>query len=330
MSRQRFILIGIFVLTFIIGIGTIFVSAIITSPKKTITQTTATVIPNLASYTLACSSTGSNQSLTVIWKAPANIATGYFVAGQVIDTNSQTQPASFGPIAISQGSYTYTGANGLDTYQATLWIQDKQGKKGTLVTTNQINSSLCTSGTETTPAPTTSVSTTPSGTPTPTVTVTTTTSPSPTPTTNPAAIQAETTPSTLVCNSFTVTQNGTTVTNNTIIPSNGVVSLLSNATGNGTVSYANAIWSITPTTQTITPTADKTGATWTPSSAAGDYVISISGIADSSGLGTTPCTLTLTVANQTLPNTGDTLPTQVLLTLSVLISLLGVGLLILE
>lgn len=306
MNKQKILLISIFIITFLIGVGAIIVSSVISSKSKlsnssTVQQTASAVqVPGLTNETLSCTSTSTNKSLTIIWSgSSASSSSGYMVKGQFSDVSTQSTPIQFGPFQVSQGYYVFDQANGVDTYLASIWIEDAAGNKSIVQPTNRINSSLCTSGTL-------QIATI-SASPTPTTTAALITPSIPKPT------AAASTPAmgVLSCNNFTLTQNGNTVVNNMLSPGSGPVTIAAGitTTSSGTISYTTAQWTSTPSA-ILTPSADGSTAIWTPPVSGTNFTISLVGVTDTNG-GTlpAPCKIVLTLSGNPLPKTAGETPT---------------------
>ncbi len=327
MNKKKTIVISIFVVTFLIGLTAILITSALTSPKNTpnpTNQQNHSAVPTLVTNSLVCSNTTSNKSLTVLWTLPAGLSSTDVIKGEISDSSTQSPPIQFGPLPITQLSYVFDQANGVDTYFASIWIEDASGNKGTVVTTNQINSSLCTSGSQPTPpaaTSTTSPTPTATSTPTPTPSVGLKITSTPTPTTVQSA--------NLACNTFTLTQNGAALTSTNVAVGSSAVTITPGITSptSGTISYANAQWSITPSTPALT-TGTGT-ASWTPPSDTSNgstYTISLSGVTDSNG-GTlaSACTVVINLVSSgsTLPNTAGIAPTIAALIIGGLSFLIG-------
>lgn len=208
MNKQRLLIIIIFLVTFVIAAVGIFFAFKYLNTSTTSSTNTQAAVPVLTSASLVCTSNTSNKSLTVTWTAPTNLPNGYMVAGQISDISFPANNTII-PQDPSLGSYSWDQANEADTYQASLWIQDSKGTKGAQLSTNQINSSQCTSGTQpilsTVPSTTSSTSTTSTITTTPSKLTSTITS---TPTTT---ITLTTSPSVTITDSTTITPTSTTL-----------------------------------------------------------------------------------------------------------------------
>lgn len=318
-NKQKIILVSIFIVTFVIGLTAIVVLNLLSSPKTT-PQQTLTQVPSLTTAQLYCSSTSSNDSLTITWVAPSTLPSTDMIYGEITDTSTQTQGVSFGPVAASPNDYTFSTANGIDTYQATVWIENSKGQKGAIATTNEVNSSLCTSGTQPTPpAALPTVSAAATTTPTPTTATKATATPTATTTTDTPT--PTTTTNELACNSFSLEQSGSQLSTDTVAPGSSPVTILPGITSTeGTVSYTSAQWTIRPSTPALNVNSNGSSATWTPpsSTANSPFKISLSGVTDSSGdTLASACTLTITVAGALPDTAGANLADIVILLLGI-------------
>ncbi len=121
-----------------------------------------------------------------------------------------------------------------------------------------------------------------------------------------------TTKDTLSCNTFSITQNGASVSS---ISSTSPLSIQSGITSSSgsQINYSNALWSVN--TGTISPSSSKSSAQWTaPSNLSNGttLTISLSGVTDSTGATlSSPCSVTLNISTAVLANTGFDLPTYV-------------------
>ena len=323
MDKQKIILAGIFVVTIVIGLSAILISNLITAPKTPsgVTTTTSVQLPSL-SPSLYCTSTASNTSLTLVWNIPSGIDSSYTVSGQITDFSTQSSPSSFGPIPIKTGQYVFTGANGLDKYYASIYVQDSKGNKGATTTSNQIDSSQCTTGSQPTPTVALADTTSPTSTATPTkapisTAVTATTSTTPTVT------------SSLTCGTFSLSQNGASLASNTVTPGTSEVTIVPGITSpsGAALSYASATWNISPSNPALNVTTSGSQATWTPptsTSNGSSYTITLSGVTDANGNTlSSPCSVTIALASGSLPNTAGSTPTIAMLLMGLITTLVG-------
>jgi len=339
MNKQKIVILtAIVFVTFVIGL-TVILLITLSAPNKTtppVSQSNSETA-SIQTVQLYCTSSASNDSLTVTWTLPSNTPAGYSIYGELNDL--QAQPITFGPLTASQDSYTLTNINGIDTYQVSLWLQNAAGTKSSIINTNQIISSQCTSGTEPTApvaTPTASVTATPtsmtgmsmSAMAMTTAVATATSTATPTPTTMDASTGV------FSCGSFTLVQNGVTLTSDTVKAGSDPVTVYPglSSTG-GTVKYTSAEWSISPSGSTLNPSSDNSNAVWTPPATltgGTSFVVSVNGAIDAANnTEITPCNVTLTLAGKsTLPNTGYSLPALLLAGLGVVVSGIGAFLLI--
>ncbi len=313
MKNQKVLFVVIAVVAVVIVLGSILSAVyILNLNKKNQSSQSANTsnIPQLTSYSIVCSSSTSNNSLTVEWSVPSQTSSSYSVMGDINDlSSSSSQPIPFGPVPANQGQYVFSSANGTDEYNASIYVVDKSGNKGNIVVTSSLNSSQCTSGLLPTAGPvaTSTTSTTPTTTQTISATPTNTTSGTPTPSVTGSV-------SSLACNQFTLSQNGNTLTSASSVAANSQLTIESGITSSSSspISYTNAVWSVSPTSTTLVPSGtSNSSVTFTPSSGQ-TYTISLAGVTDANGdTLSSPCTISISVGG-TLPNTGFSLPYYIL------------------
>ena len=261
-------------------------SSTTSSSSTTSTSTSTSSVPALTSATLTCS---TNNNIIAGWAVPSGTASTDTVNGYITDTTASKQVYNLSPqpISGSNGSYTWSGSNGKDTYSFTGWIQDSSGAKSSTITSSTLNSSTCASFASTT---------------TPALSCNTFTV-----TQNGQAGTTFAVGSTPVNIESGITDSSSTATIDysnaqwSVTPQGGSISPASN--------NQSATWTLP---SSITGTSQQ-------------YTVSLSGVTDSNGNSlSSPCTATLTVtSSSSLPNTGFDLPTYIMLGVGFIIMFLG-------